>query len=783
LLTAPAFVLVLEPVLYVLGAALLVAAVHAWRRELPIRAGLAYAALVAAFFAVPLFTGALQVPTDLAYRWLPWRDAVRDQPRTPVANPLLVDVVAEQMPFHGLVRDRLLRLEAPLWANEMGAGQPLLANAQSAPFAPLHLMALPLPTARALTVSVAWEILLALLLMHALLLRLGAGGTGAAFGAVAAGLSTYLVAWAYHPLAMAAVWIPGLLLGLLLLRWDEPRSFPGLVVCGLGLASSGQPETMGYAALAAAGVAVVLACHRSPGRGRFLRRLLAAGALTACLAAPLLLPVLEQLPWSQRAGSNRSFGDTMQPLPFAPQALLPLVDPLAFGSPRDRNWSLEGTNFNELCSDYAGLVTLAVALAGALVFRGRIAAVLLCGLASLLAALRIPPFYDAVRALPLVGEGATARLRLFWILAVAVAAALSVGRLAEDRRGRIAGAIALLAAAGALAVLPPPGGAPWQTAWWIAALAGTAGALAALLIPPLRRRFALVALAAVLLDLFVLEVRYQPVPAPGRDLSPPPALAFLIEQARSTPASGPFRVLGEGYDLLPNLAALFGLWDPRPQDPMHPFGSARFVRRRLLSEDPELRHGAESFLAVRYKLVKHRQSLPPPWRPVFNDVGGRVWENPDALPLFFLPRRFQWGDEDGVLAAMLSWRGVKDFRELGVAQGKPGPAGDQEGVVQAIRAGTGRFDLVVDSATGGVVVSSVSYSPGWMAEIDGRRSPMLEVDSGFLGFHTPPGRHAVHLLYRPAGWTLGLALCGLGAIAALAGSLLDRRRQTAERTQ
>jgi hypothetical protein len=190
-------------------------------------------------------------------------------------------------------------------------------------------------------------------------------------------------------------------------------------------------------------------------------------------------------------------------------------------------------------------------------------------------------------------------------------------------------------------------------------------------------------------------------------------------------------------------------------------------------------------MAVRYKLMAHRRNLPPPWRPVFNDVGGRVWENPDALPLFFLPRRFQWGDENLVFASMLSWRAVRDFRDLGVAKGAPGPPGVQEGVVRAIRAGAARFDMEVESATGGVVVSSVSYSPGWVAEIEGRRSPMLEVDSGFLGFRTPPGTHAVQLTYRPLGWTLGLALCGLGAIAAIgaiAGGLLARR-QAAKRTQ
>jgi hypothetical protein len=712
-----------------------VAAVRWWRPQVSKRAGLAYVALVAAFFAAPLFTGALQIPTDILYDWLPWRAAVAKRP-VPL-NPLLSDVVLQELPYRTLVRSRLLALEAPLWANEMGAGQPLLANGQSTPFAPLHLLALPLPSPRAFAVSVAWEILLGLLLMHALLLRLGAGWPGAAFGAVAAGFSTFMIAWAYYPLAMTAAWIPGLFLGILLLRHGERGSFAGLVICGVGLAASGQPEILGFTALAAAAVALALAIRSVPGRGRFVLRLLGAGSLTACLAAPVLLPVLEQLPHSQRMELVRRSPDSMQPPPFEARMALPLLDPLAFGSPRDGNW--DGPwNFNELCSDYAGLLTLAVALAGAAIFRGRIAVALLGGLVALLASLRISPVHDLIHAIPLVGEAAAGRLRLFWVLAVAVAGGLSVERLAGDRRGRIAGAAVLIAAGAALAVLPPADDAPWQRAWWLAVLLGVAAALAALLLPGARRGFAWVALAALLLDLGLLGVRFNPVPAQGLDLSPPPSLAFLMDRARSSPE--PFRVLADGYDLKPNLAAIYGLWDPRSCDPMQMLGPVRFVNDGLRSGDGAQRLAVESYLGVRYRLLPKRRQLPPPWQPVFQGPGGWIWENPQAQPLFVLP--------------------------------------PQEGTVRSIRTGSNQFTLEAESATGGTVISSVSYAPGWHVEMDGRRSPAFEVNSAFLGFKVPPGRHAVRLVYRPAGWIWGLVLFGLVVAVALTFALLSRPRTT-----
>ncbi|MBV8200275.1 MAG: hypothetical protein JOZ15_06595, partial [Acidobacteria bacterium] len=168
---------------YLAGAGLLIASVRWWRRDPGWREGLLYAALTAAFFAPPLLTGAIQVPSDLAYEVRPWSETLAARPA--VHNRRVEDTLLEQLPFHALVRRRLLAGEAPLWSHEMGTGQPLLGNAQSAPFAPLHLLAFPLPPLQALPVAAAWAMLLHLLLARALARALGAGRLGAALAAVA----------------------------------------------------------------------------------------------------------------------------------------------------------------------------------------------------------------------------------------------------------------------------------------------------------------------------------------------------------------------------------------------------------------------------------------------------------------------------------------------------------------------------------------------------------------------------------------------------------------------
>jgi hypothetical protein len=755
---------------FLAGCALLVGALRWWRPGFPMRAALAYVALTAAFFARPLFTGALQVPTDLAYAWLPFKEVA---PGVEPHNFFRADTLLEQLPFHTLVRQRLLAGEAPLWAHELGTGQPLLGNGQSAPFAPLHVLALPLAPLRALTIAGAWQILLGLLTAHALLLRLGAGRWGAALGAVGAGLSTYAVVWIYDTPGMAAAWVPGLLLGIVLVRDGARRGWAGLAVCAAGLALSGHPETMAHAGLAAAAMAAAQLARPRPERWRFLARLLAAAALSAALAAPALLPLLQTIPESVRGKALERDPENFQPPPFEARFLLPVVAPLAMGSPPDGNYGLKWS-FNEICSEYAGLLVVALALAGALALRGRVLLLVLAGLAALLVALRVSPLFDLMLRLPVVGAGAHGRMREFWVLAVALAAGLALDRVAADRSLRAAAAALIALAAAGLALAPPPGGAPWPRVWWIATLLGAAAALAALLVPRLRPSFAPLAVAAVTLDLFSLGVRYHPAVPARLDLAPPPPVAYLMERARA--AAAPVRVSFENYDLPPNLNALYGLWDPRGYDPMRPHDAARLVgwwlgrRYRFYQNIPDalghIRQPGHDFLAIRFLATSHERELPAPWHRVFEGTGGRVWENPRALPLFFMPRTVAAIEEPRRELRVAMKAGEEgDFAEVGLTERGPDvPA--QDGRVGAIRPRSNGFDLDVETASGGLVVSSVSYASGWVIETGGRELPALEVNSGFLGFRVPPGSRPVRLRYRPRGWTLGLALFAAGAALA-----------------
>ncbi len=770
---------IMDVLVFLLGSALIAALVRWWRPEVSLRAAAGYVLAAGLFFAVPLATPAVQVHTDIAYTWAPWRETLPALAEP--GNPLMADIPTQMIPFRELVRRRLLSLELPLWAHEMGTGQPLLGNAQSAPFAPLHLMALPLPTVRALTVAVAWQILLALLLTHALAQALGAGELGAAFAAVAFSFSTFLICWAYHPIGMTVAWVPGVLLGLFLLRHGGRGGFAGLVACAVGMTFSGHPESVAQMAVVSVVVVAVLLVSRDEfSRKKFLALLATAGALTFCLTAPYLLPILEVMPESERWAVIGRAPDSIQTPTFRKDFLLTLINPLAYGSPRDGNWI--GTfNFNETCTNHAGILTLALALAGAFLRRGRTAWLLAGGLAALFVAFRLPLFFDLMAAVPGLGHAMHGRMRLFWVLGAALAAGLSVEDLAR-RSWRVTAAVLLCVGLALVVALPPF--VPWQVIWWVAALVGIAAALAVLGKPSLRPAFPGVALGILALDLALLGVRFHPVLPAAFDLAPPPALAFLIEQERRTPE--PFRVVAEAGDLLPNLASYYGLWDLRGNDPMQPAIPAYMVGNTFMSDfkvarlvqisykrfpaDVERQFGE---FGVRY-LLTGRRHLPRPWRAVFNGVGGKVWENPAASPLFYMPATVERVPQPWTLLEKALE--IEDFAAATVVEvGPAGPPVAQEGKVRIERVRANGFDLEVESPAGGLVASSVSYVRGWRLLSEGGDAPVLRVNGGFAGFGVPPGRHRVRLDYRPAGWTWGVQLCSLGLIGILLAALFAFR--------
>ncbi|HEX5416336.1 MAG TPA: YfhO family protein, partial [Chloroflexota bacterium] len=159
----------------------------------------------------------------------------------------------------------------------------------------------------------------------------------------------------------------------------------------------------------------------------------------------------------------------------------------------------------------------------------------------------------------------------------------------------------------------------------------------------------------------------------------------------------------------------------------------------------------------------------------------KVYVNHDVLPRAFLSRGVEvvpsvpaaidamrqpgWDPQATTLA-------VATDVPAGLAFRAAGDAGTTRMVEQ-----TDQRTVVNTRASGQrLMVLTDSYYPGWQATIDGRPTPIYEVNLMFRGVVVPAGAHQVVFTYQPASWRVGLAGSALGIILLLSGLWLTRRR-------
>ncbi len=772
----------IDVVLVLAGSAVLVSVFRYWfGSEVSWRVASGYLLIVALAHGRPLATRELEYPADIAYRVAPWADASAPRPR--LTNPLLTDVTEILLPFRALSQHRLLAGELPLWSHELGVGQPLLANGQSAVLSPFHLFTLPLPVTRAISVTAALALLLSLLGAHLLARELGCSRSGAFLAALAIGLSTFGIAWRYYPLGLAAAHLPALAVGLVRLAAAESRAIAATALLLASLLASGNPEPALLAAPLAASAVLALARRNPPrDRLRFLARCLATVLLGTALSAPAWLPLVTALPESARTAELAENPALMSPPPVAALHLATLWQPLAAGWPMDGSWTGTGQdNWNEIASGYAGLVTLALALAAWSAPGLRVRWLGIAAIASLALALPIQPLDRLLTAVPLLDGFPWSRARCFWIWAIALTAGLALTRLDVDQpsprrrlRSFLVGAgLAGVATTWAAASAPFP-------AWSFVALASPFALALVLGSPRLRSRFAALATTAVAVDLLMLGVASQPRVPAELDLRPPETIRDLSSRVANLDA--PCRVSASDDRLLPYLPALYGLWDPRGSDALRPAAPLALLRARFpgspagqpLHFPPNLDFAMLRRLAVRFLLVGPNRPLPAPWTLVSRSADAALWEDATAFQLFHVPRRVVAAGSRASALALASWNVVPT--EISVVEAwdlvNPPPGAR----VDAIRAVNNGFDLDVFAPRGGLLASSVAWSPGWRVFAGPRSGRIVRVDGAFLGLWLEAGASRVALRYAPPGWQASKALLLCGFVGLVGAIALARRR-------
>jgi len=154
----------------------------------------------------------------------------------------------------------------------------------------------------------------------------------------------------------------------------------------------------------------------------------------------------------------------------------------------------------------------------------------------------------------------------------------------------------------------------------------------------------------------------------------------------------------------------------------------------------------------------------------------KIYRNLDNLPrAYWVAGARLIADDVEAVAAMKSAE-FDPYREviLGDVAARPA-AGAATGRVEIASYSAERVDLRSEADSPGYLVLTDAYYPGWVAYVDGQRTPIRRADVMFRAVELPAGQHTVTFRYEPA-WLWPGAAISLVAAAALLSVLLVSTR-------
>jgi len=768
--------------------------------EIPGRAALVLALLPLVFTGKAMLLGRLYGPSDLYFTANPWKSLPSAAPIGPPRNAILSDLAFANLPWRAAVREAAANGRAPLWNRFVLAGTPLLPAAQAGILHPSTFLSLPLSLALSWTFSCTFTLFLALVCAFLFFRDCALGVLPSLLGAAGWAFSTYVVFWDGWSVGPSTASLPLLLLGLRRLARDPGRAAILLTAVALVLSVfGGHPESAFHGA-AAAGVYFLWELIGAGGAARRRRALasaLAAAGLAILLSGPQLFPLLEAIPHSAeyRARHDSPAGPVRQSVAVsaALPRLLPDLLPFAHGIYGRSPVQEERGDGSGMPLGYAGAVLFPLAaLAFAQRSRSRfrrdrlVFAVFFA--AGLLYGASVPGLIDVTSRLPGFALALNYRLVFLAGLGLAGLAAIGAQELLEEKPARrLASACAGSAVTIFLVfllvrtpVLVPRGLSPGFV--WTQ-LAFELVPVLLLLIVASRWHGPRLATAAL-----ALLVAQRGLEMGGvYPTLPPSTLAPRLPALASVPLSSePCRVVATGETLRPNGAALYRLEDVRGYESLvldrftDTFPLWSQSQAASFNRVPDLSRPFLSFLNACYAIAGPDEPVPAGWREQARGVEMAIFENPQALPRAFVPRRLRRvADPAARLAelsrstdfaetAWLSEPGAAETREPGERRGPEVSRGPEEpnGEATLFLRSVGP-DLVVEAraASPTLIATSIPDWPGWTAREDGRPLPTVTVNHAFVGVRVPAGRHVVRLAYRPRSWTLGLGTFAAGVLA------------------
>ncbi len=153
---------------------------------------------------------------------------------------------------------------------------------------------------------------------------------------------------------------------------------------------------------------------------------------------------------------------------------------------------------------------------------------------------------------------------------------------------------------------------------------------------------------------------------------------------------------------------------------------------------------------------------------------GAMVENTNALPRIYAPPQIKFVANHGAARGMLASLDPKEWAivEAPLRPVSPGATG-----IQMVKYTGDSYRANYRAQFECLLRIAVPYFPGWIAEIDGKSTPVYAVDDALSGVFAPAGTHELTFRYRSNWFVSGAAISGLTLIGIILGSAFLLRRR------
>lgn len=284
------------------------------------------------------------------------------------------------------------------------------------------------------------------------------------------------------------------------------------------------------------------------------------------------------------------------------------------------------------------------------------------------------------------------------------------------------------------------------------------------------------ALLVLVTDLFVAGIGFYPRADANLATFTPPSIQFL-QQDKSLYRIASYDEPGQKV-LNANSAMPFGIQDIRGYDSIIAKQYVEYMRALAPQEEllynriaafydyKPLSSQLLNLLGVKY-IVTTRPVPNPGYKLVYDDRV-KIYENENVLPrAFFVNQARVFETRDELLDSLPTLDPAREVW-LETSPQTPLTPGEASFAEPAVEKYTGsEVILKTNLAAPAYLVLTDSYSPGWIAQIDGQDTPIYRADGNFRAVQVPAGEHTVRFKYSPVSFRVGAVLSLVAVIAVL----------------